>query len=85
MYQENTVDNGDLPVVLGEDSSDLATTLYVESLGVSLSDQLVRTEKIDANHERSGAEVVVLRKQSLRLLSRLRQLDLRLSKLPAEV
>lgn len=68
-----------------KETGERTTDLYIESLHVSLSDQVVRTEKIDANQTKSAADVVILRKQSLRLASRLRQLDLRLGKLAAKV
>lgn len=75
----------DTPQNVQEDEGDRATALYAESLAVSLGDQQIRAENVDASHEKSDAQIVALRKQSLRLLSRLRQLDARLSKLPAQV
>lgn len=65
--------------------TDRASALYVESLGVSLADMKIRTEIVDVSKQRSALQIGELRKQSLRLASRLRQMDLRLGKLPAKV
>lgn len=75
----------DTPQNVQELVTDRASALYVESLGVSLGDMKIRSEIVDVSQQRSAIQIGELRKQSLRLASRLRQMDLRLGKLPAKV
>lgn len=63
-------------------SGDRASSLYIESLGVSLSDLRIRADAVDDRHQESFTKIAALAQQTRCLLRSLRKLRLRRGKLP---